>query len=47
MLEVNLVADLLIAMKEGIRPKSSFVNTTTSYEREYDEDISEVRQDLT
>jgi hypothetical protein len=42
MLEVNLVADLLIAMKEGIKPKKQIKRYYDSYEKNYDENIDEV-----
>lgn len=42
MKEVNLVADLLIAMKEGIKSKKRIKKYYDQYEEKYDEDADEV-----
>lgn len=42
MQEVNLVADLLIAMREGIKSKKQIRRYYDTYEKEYDDDVAEV-----
>jgi hypothetical protein len=44
MQEVNLVADLLIAMLEGIRSKKQLRKFYTSYEKNFDHDVDELEQ---
>jgi hypothetical protein len=41
--EVNLVADLLIAMKEGIKSKKQVSKFYTQYEKTYDDDEKVVK----
>jgi hypothetical protein len=43
MQEVNLVADLLIAMKEGIKSKKQIRKYYAQYEDEFDDDVSELQ----
>ena len=42
MLEVNLVADVLIAMREGIKSKKQIRRYYSEYEREFNDDTSEI-----
>ncbi|MBS0274547.1 MAG: DUF262 domain-containing protein [Proteobacteria bacterium] len=40
--EVNLVADLLIAMKEGVKSKKQIRKFYTSYEKTFDDNVDEI-----
>ena len=46
MQEVNLVADLLIAMREGIKSKKRIKSFYDSYEKRYDDDTDAVERDF-
>jgi len=44
MLEVNLVADLLIALREGIKSKKQITKFYNQYEKQYDDDVVAVEE---
>lgn len=44
MTEVNLVADLLIAMREGIKPKKQIKKYYDQYEEKFDDDVALMEQ---
>jgi hypothetical protein len=44
MLEVNLVADVLIALREGIKSKKQITRFYSQYEKEYDDDVTAVEE---
>lgn len=44
MQEVNLVADLLIALREGIKSKKQITKFYNTYENEYDDDVAVVEK---
>jgi hypothetical protein len=44
MLEVNLVADLLIALREGIKSKKQITKFYNQYEKQYDDDVVVVEE---
>jgi len=44
MQEVNLVADLLIALREGIKSKKQITKFYNNYEKQYDDDVTEVEK---
>ena len=44
MAEINLVADLLIAMREGIKAKRQIKKYYDEYENQFDDDVSEIEK---